>query len=94
MARRKPLKIQDQHIHMVLWNLKAARNNARFAPEGSGWRTEAPRQIQEGEDELRRRSFPIPGQSMTEEEWTRLLEWAVALPHDVSDDELPSWIQG
>ncbi len=74
---RKRLEIQDQHVHMLLWNLKAARNNAKYAPEGSGWRTEAPRQIQEGEAELRRRGLPVPGQAMTEEEWGALLEWAL-----------------
>lgn len=76
MARRK-LKIQDQHLHTVLWNLKAARNNARFAPEGSGWRTEAPRYIEEGEAELRRRGFPVPGLSTTDQEWEALLAWAL-----------------
>lgn len=76
MARRK-LKIQDQHVHMLLWNLRAARNNAKFAPEGSGWRTEAPRQIAEGEAELRRRGLPVPGQSTTDADWEALLAWAL-----------------
>lgn len=78
---KKGPKIQQAHAHLLLWNLRAARDNAKYAPEGSGWRTEAPGQIRTYEAELVRRNIPVPAADTTEAAWEVLLAAALR-PHD------------
>lgn len=75
MARKA--KIESVHQHVLLWNLRASRDNAVHAPEGSGWRETAPKLIAKYEAEFARRGLPVPALDTTEEQWEVLLAKAL-----------------
>lgn len=47
------------HEHMLLWNLRAVRNNAIYSP-WADQRAKAAKQVPMYEDELRKRGYSVP----------------------------------
>lgn len=78
MARKQ--KIHSVHLHVLLWNLRAHRSNAKNAPAGSVWqdfRDAAIKRIPEYEAEFVRRGIPVPAADTTEAQWEVLLAQAL-----------------